>query len=270
MKHIYLLSFQGGAGGDFLANRINQDPSFYQYDCPWIMSVNRYDIRNPLKKFNIDLKYAHVNNVEISNELKNLIDLEFQNINLILTLHYFKDINTINLPRVKGIKLTWSTKLSPLFYTLLWIKRFTENLKIENIKLYNITNFELFQKFQHIQRRGFIYHFETIALRYGYLDSKNFIKHYYQYYHESGLSEPEGWTTYNIENLYLDPKNNTKNFSDLFGLSQPINFEFIEAYYQRNRMLIEEIFNIEYEKWIEGDWLSDLETWALEQCPGCY
>lgn len=276
MNHIYVFSFIGGSGGDFLCSQIADDTNFYPFELRWDSDLNRYDLSNPLDKFGLDIKpfFLPSQMKLLSDEIKIEIDNEFKDKNLILPTHYLERLEHVNLPRLIGVKAVYSEYFLPLYYTLLWFKRYIVPIKVESYKDvdpgYYVAPRHIFKIIKKITERGFIYSFEKTALNAQMLSSKKFIKGFFSQYTKLASLEPPGWITYNLDNLYLDSKSYSKNFSDLFGRSQPIDHEIIDRYFQSNLAVIPQIFNKTYDDWIKGDWLSDLEKWALLQCPDCY
>lgn len=284
MKNIYLLSFTGGSGGDFLCSQISKDNSFFPLESKMNPDSNSCDLENPFEKWNLDIKNTFISNLSISNYTLENIDLYFNEKNLIAPTHFFGNLNQVRLPRLKGIKL-YNEKLSPLFYLLLWIKRWTSVRHFENkedffkiieesspntSRFINATIDKIVDEI--FTNRKYLYSFEIPALKKLHKDAINFVHNYFEYYKLfNTITDREfGWIPYNIDNLYLDPINNLKEFSQLFNMEQSINSEIIAEYYSQNLRVIEETFGEPYEVFISNNWLLKLKEWVKQQCPNAY
>lgn len=279
MKNIHLLSFTGGTGGDFLCSEISKDTNFYTLESNWIFDMNRYDLENPFQQWNLDIKDRHIPSLQISDTVFNEIDLYYNEKNLITPTHFFGAVNQIKLPRIKGIKL-YTTQLSPLFYSLLWIKRWTAKryyeTKEEFLKLIGSPNPNYIVNVQEIDtlftNRNYLYSFEIPALKSLHKNAIDFVSNFFVTYsmYSTIPNDNFGWIPYNIDNLYLDPINNSEAFSQIFSMEQAISPAIITAYYTQNLRVIEETFGEPYDVFISNDWLSKLKQWVLLQCPDLY
>jgi hypothetical protein len=283
MKNIYLISFNGGAGGDFLCSEISKDINFYSFQSSIDLKTNACDLlENPFSKWNLDVKPPDAlwPTASISSE----IDLYYNEKNLVLPTHYFDNVNQTMIPRLKGIRL-YTKQFSPLFYLLLWIKRW---INIQNFKgkeeLDNIIFSRSFSKNADVnffkskirdaifENRRYIYRFELPALELLYDKAIHFVDGFFRRYntHNNKGYEDKGWIPYNIDNLYLDPVNNVKEFSQLFNMEEPINPDSIAEHHSRNFQLIEKTFNESYETFISNNWRYKLKEWVRIQCPNAY
>jgi hypothetical protein len=280
MKNIYLLSFTGGTGGDFLCSQISKDNNFYLLESKMDPSTNTCNLENPFEKWNLDIK----NNFKapISDSLFEEINLYYNKKNIITPTHFFGNVNQIKLPRIKGIKL-YSNLFFPYFYLLLWIKRWVfkrhfenkedahEIFKSLNPNSDNTTfNKDIIDRI--VENRNYFYSYEIAALKTFHMNAIDFVVNGFNFHkrYSSRTYEDLGWIPYNIDNLYLDPVNNVKEFSQLFNMEESINSEIIAEYYSQNLKVIEETFGEPYETFISSDWLSKLKEWVCEQCPNSY
>jgi hypothetical protein len=284
MKHIYLLAFTGGAGGDFLCSQVSKDPDFYPLETRVNQTLNVYNLDNSFEKWDLDIKNRNIVRMKISETVLEEIDLYYNEKNLITPTHFFGDFNRINFPRIKGIKL-YSKILTPFFYLLLWIKRWvnlryfktkTETARVlESLNPNSTIEFreEMIDRVLKTRNRNHFYAFELAALKTLCMDAIDLVDNYYvnSYRRISELPNSDfGWIPYNIDNLYLDPINNTREFSQIFNMEQPIDPDIIAEYYSLNHQLIEKTFNETYESFISSDWTSKLKEWVQNQCPDSY
>jgi hypothetical protein len=237
-------------------------------------NFNRCELENPFEKFGIDIKnpYRAEALVVSDDDYKN-IDAAFSLKNLILPTHYFSNINNINLPRLVGVKLC-STELTPLFYILLWIKRWSQrhsNIGHE-LDILNCTNesLKMIEGSNKIFNRGYHYAFEKPALRLGMNNSTNLSSSYFYNYKALSRHASIGWHPFNIDKLFLNTRENIEEFSNLFNMSLPINAEDIEQYHYTNIQLVETNFNKSYSELISNNWLLELREWVKYQCPDAY
>jgi hypothetical protein len=290
MNNIYLLAFNGGSGGDFLCSQISKDSNFYPLEYKINPITNTYDLENPFAKWNLNTKNQFMQDLLVTtdNTLEN-IDLHYNEKNLIAPIHFFGDHNQAyldalyRLPRLKVIRL-YSNKLPPLFYLLLWIKRWVFAQEFENKEIFIREHISIYTSKFHIStrnkildsifaNRNYYYAFEISAMENLFNNSINFVKNFfkrYNYYNTIVQNNTVGWIPYNIDNLYLDPINNSEEFCQLFNMEKSINPEIISNYYLKNLQVIEEIFGEPYEVFILGDWLSKLTEWVQIQCPNAY
>jgi len=282
MKNIHLLSFNGGVGGDFLCSEISKDINFYSFQSSIDLKTNTCNLlENPFSKWNLDVKPP--NPLWPTASISSEIDLYYNEKNLVLPTHYFGNVNQTMIPRLKGIRL-YTKQFSPLFYLLLWIKRW---INIKNFKdkeeLDNILLSRSFSKNTDITyftskiadiiaNRKYYYDFEIPALNLIYDKSIDFVDEVFVKYNICNTNgyEDNGWIPYNIDNLYLDPVNNVKEFSQLFNMEESINPDSIAEQHSRNLQLIEETFNESYESFVSNDWLPKLKEWVKLKCPNSY
>lgn len=274
MKNIFLLGFTGGSCGDFLCSQISKDESFYSLQSSMTLDINRCELENPFKNFGVDIKNPYwPDSLIISDTDYKNIDLAYSEKNLILPTHYFFDLNNINLPRLAGIKLC-SNKLAPLFYILLWIKRWRYPKTVEGFEEDIIkcagNNLALVNKAKEILARGYFYSFEKTALRLNMSDSVDLSTTYFFNYANLSKKVANGWTPYNLDNLFLDTRGSAIEFSQLFNMTCTINTEELIQYHQNNITLVETYFNKTYDNLISGNWLSDLKEKIKTECPNAY
>jgi hypothetical protein len=274
MKNIFLLGFTGGSCGDFLCSKISKDDNFYTLESSMTSDMNRCELENPLLPFGINIKNpVSLDSLNINSEDYKNIDIKFSQKNLILPIHYFANINNIKLPRLAGVKLC-SSKLTPLFYILLWIKRWKNKVPIMENEHTLIdcagNNLTLIKQCEEMIKRGYYYSFEQTALRSNMYNSINLPTMYFPTYRNLSSKVDIGWTSYNIDNLFLNTKENITGFSQLFNMSGTLNADDIIQYHAANLELVEKHFNKSYFDLMAGNWLVELQTWIEEQCPDSY
>jgi len=291
MNNIYLLAFNGGSGGDFLCSQISKDSDFYPLEYKINPITNTYDLENPFAKWNLNTKNQFMQDLLVTtdNTLEN-IDLHYNEKNLVAPIHFFSYFNQAHLdtiyrlPRLKIIRV-YSNQLTPLFYLLLWIKRWVLIQECENKEIFIREQISTYtSKFDIAARnkildsifanRNYYYSFEILAMSNLFNNSTDFVKNFflkkYNYYNTFVQNNTGKWIPYNIDNLYLDPVNNSEEFCQLLNMEKPIDPEIISNYYFRNLQVIEETFGEPYEVFILGDWLSKLTEWVQIQCPNAY
>jgi hypothetical protein len=288
MKNIYFLSFAGGAGGDFLCSLISKDVNFYPLVSKTETVTNSCYLEDTFKKWHLDLKNGNIPKLLDSEYLVKRIDSFYTEKNLMVPTHYVGSFDQIKLPRFKAVKL-FSTDLVPMYYLLLWIKRWCSVMYFENkqdffkrieveqnerIKKNRIANGEI--KKNKIMNSVFAnknhaYGFELPAARLLYRNSIDFVDRYFiTFKYHATLSNINGAKSYNIDRLYLDPANNSTEFSQLFDMTQSINPDIIAEYHSQNLKLIEKTFNEPYDLFISSNWLAKLKEWVQLKCPNSY
>jgi len=289
MNNIYLVSFLGGGGGDFLCSQISKDCNFYPLEYTINSVTNTCDLTNPFLKWNIDLKnHLRFKVLEISDVILEEIDLYYNEKNLVAPTHFFGNLSEIKLPRLKGVHL-YTKQFFPLFYLLLWIKRWVLIQEFENKEIFlrkvisasSLPNDAYAKIFRDkiadniLANRNFVYEFELRAATRLFRNAIDCVEWFYRYYcfvfaFPNPHTVSKDWIPYNIDNLYLDPVNNSEEFCQLFNMEKPIDPEIIVSYYSKNLQVIEEIFGEPYEVFILGDWLSKLKKWIELKCPNSY
>jgi len=289
MNNIYLVTFPGGGGGDFLCSQISKDINFYPLESSMNTATNTCELENPFLKWNIDLKSHHKFKVlEISDVMLKEIELYYNEKDLVAPTHFFGNLSEIKLPRLKGVHL-YTKQFFPIFYLLYWIKRLSgpKHFIDKETFLRKVTGAsslpnDAYAKFFRdkiadniLANRNFVYDFELIAATRLLGNAIDCIERFYRYYcfifsFPNPHTVSKDWIPYNIDNLYLDPVNNSKEFCQLFNMEKPINPEIIASYYSKNLQVIEETFGEPYEVFILGDWLSKLKKWIELKCPNSY
>lgn len=274
MKNIFLLGFTGGSCGDFLCSQISKDDNFYSLQSSMNPDLNRCELENPFANFGIDIKNPYwPESSIISNTDYKKIDIAYSEKNLVLPIHYFLDLDNINLPRLAGIKLC-SNKLTPLFYILLWIKRWRLPVNIggseDDVIKCAGKNLKLIEKSKEIIDRGYFYSFEKPALRLNISNSIDLTIKYFFNYASISKKAANGWIPYNLDNLFLNTIDNVTEFSQLFNMTCSINSEDLIQYHQNNIKLVETYFNKTYDSLILGNWLLDLREKIKTECPSAY
>jgi len=245
MNNLYLLSYPGGMGGDFLTGQISKDSSFYFIEHSINNANNTY---TPEIFLGIDFK----DSLKITDDSRNIIERCLSKRNLIFSTHFIDDLDTIDLPNLKGIRLhsAYNSKLIPFYYTLLWIKRYSQIRNINNKQCYL---------------------FEQLALDAKIKNSINSVNILYNRYKSGCNIIPNKWYIYkNIDDLYLNPKDNIKEFTEFFQLAMPLDYTIIEEYFQTNIKVVEDSLNISLDNYLNKDWLNELTEWVKTTCPNYY
>jgi hypothetical protein len=285
MANIYLLSYLGGACGEWLSYQIGKDVNYYDVRLEDVFDTNKFVIVDPLKEWNYTIKspYDHESLKVPPNIVANLTE-KYSEKHFIIPTHYLGPLRHVTLPNLKGVRLTFTSNSSPLFYSLLWIKTWVEPKSLDGngIEFINkctrgnsgdpalLKESEVLDKAETILKRGHYYSFEPSALRMGIRDSTDYILRFYGFYFRYNIKPLPDYRTVNLENLMFDPKNNVKDWQDAFGMAEPLNIEEIEEYHSNNIKLIENTFNMSYAKWREDKWIVLLKEWVKFKCPDMY
>ncbi len=277
MTNLFMLSYQGGMCGDFFCLEVSKDENFYKNTLISETGHNRWLNANPLSKFNLDLKE---NITSISDGVKEQIDLEFKDKNLIIPSHYW---GSPNLPRLKRIGIFCKDPdYVPLFFIMLFLKALSNKREFGKPGVYSALGrmheqHGILDRFAHnnlnhprIQQmysRGFYYNFELRALELGMINSEDMISQYYKPYHVKALRSRHGFYMFAMDQFLNNPRDYTADLSKYLNMSAELNPAAFEEYQQKNFMLIERTFNRSYHNLIKENWLGALKDHIDQICP---
>jgi hypothetical protein len=273
-KNIYLLRFNGGAGGDFLSYQISQDQNFYPItlvDC----TNNTWTINNPLQKFGIDFKNIYFEHqCNIDQNIVELIDQEYSKKHAIVPAHWTGPSSVINLPRMIPINLQFTGKLNYLFYFLLWIKRYFDNcpkeLLNEAVKFAS-TNRNIPDQIDHVLSRSKVYMFERQSLMIGLTNSYDIVENFFIRYKNYSFTNKTDYLNLDVGKLYQNPKNNIFKFSVAFNMHKQLDLFLIEKYFFENTQLFEKTFNKDFNAYnSDQEFLNDLKILVKAAAPDAY
>lgn len=272
-KNIYLLRFNGGAGGDFLTYQISQDSNFYPVTLT-STDNNTWTIDNVLTEFNLDLKnIALKEQCNINKSTLDLIDTKFSEKNLIINTHWIGPASLLKLPRMIPVKLNFTGKISYLFYFLLWIKRYIKPCSktlLEEAIQFSSNKYNLQKQIDHINSRPFAYSFERTSLMFGIENSYDFIEKFFIQYQNFNLNKFD-YVNFDIEELYRYPKLNVFKYKTLFHMEKKLDHNIIEEYFFKNNQIFENTFNRTFESYKnDQEFLNDLRSFVIENAPGAY
>lgn len=303
MSNIIMVSYNGGSCGEFLCTQISKDPNFYPAELEKVTELNRWIYSNPFKKFNVDFEsyvskrvtpdqYANLgqqrpidlkcpwieSHTYISDVTADAIDKFYNDKNLLVPTHYWGNLANINLKRVRGVRFTFNNNLDVLFYTLLWIKTWTETYP-SNVEFYMHElrtcalvsgNPKMNEVVNTIIERGYMHSFERAAIRYNIQSSYDIIDKFFVDYHKMNSLRVPGWDIVNVEDLMLDTTGTVEHWKQVFGTDSTLDIETIEKYHQKNLSVIEETFNQTYDNFKKSNWKLTLKEWVKKAAPHAY
>jgi hypothetical protein len=287
MKHIYLLCYYGGFCGDFVTLEISKDENYYTNALAFKTDTNRWVGENPLRDFGLDYKEMVL---PISKELKDRIDLHFQDKNLVVPSHFNP---RANLPRLKKIRVyPQDTTYIPLFFIMMHIKAYTVRRDFDTVPkslpllgemqqdhylMHRYLSYYIGRpnkltqaRINHIHERGYYYRFEMVVLKEFRANKQDVIRDFYPAYVQSSLRYWPSAVSLPVDQLITKPKENVGWLSKELDMAEPFNIERIESYQHDNMSLIESTFNKPYHTLIQEDWLGDLTSYMKEACPGSW
>lgn len=285
MANIYLLSYLGGACGEWLSWQIGKDANYYDVRMGDVTVENKFVIVDPLAEWNTTIKSPYdATEVSISDEVRSAIIKKYSEKNFIIPTHFLGKMKSINLPNLKPIRLRFTWKSAPFFYSLLWIKTWTEVKPLDNhlrdfiIKCAEgdsgdpalLKESAVMDRAQLILDRGYYYAFEPSALRMGIRNSTDYIQRFYGFYFRYNLTPLSEYRFVNLENLMFDTKNAVDDWKAAFNMAEPLNVEEIEQYHDNNIKLMETTFNMSYDNWRQEKWIMLLKEWVKFKCPEMY
>jgi len=273
-KQIYLLRFNGGAGGDFLTYQISQDSNFYPVTLSSTDDNNTWNIDNVLTEFNLDLKNIVLEEqCNINKSTLDLIDTKFSEKNLIINTHWTGPASLLKLPRMIPIKLNFTGKISYLFYSLLWIKRYINpcsKTSLEEAIQFSSNRYNLQKQLNYINSRPAAYSFERQALMYGIENSYDLIDSFFIRYQNFNLNKFD-YANFDIEELYRYPKLNVTKYKSFFQMEKNLDYNLIEEYFSKNNQIFENTFNRTFESYkSDQEFLNDLRSFVIQNTPGAY
>jgi hypothetical protein len=272
-KKIYFLRFNGGSGGDFLTHQISQDSNFYPVTLV-DTDNNTWTIDNVLSEFNLDLKNVVLQEqFNISKNILDSIDTKFSEKNLIINTHWTGPASLLKLPRMIPIKLNFTGKISYLFYSLLWIKRYinpcSKTLLEEAIRI-SSNRYDLQRQLEYISSRPVAYSFERQALMLGLDKSYDVIDSFFIRYQNFNLNKFD-YANFDIEELYRYPKLNVAKYKSFFQMEGQLDHNLIEEYFSKNNQVFENTFNRTFESYkSDQEFLNDLRSFVIQNTPGAY
>jgi len=285
MANIYLLSYLGGACGEWLSYQIGKDINYYDVRLGDVFDTNKFVIVDPLAEWNYTIKspYNH-DELKVPPDVVAKLTEKYSGKHFVIPTHYLGPLRNVTLPNLKGVRLTFTNNSSPLFYSLLWIKTWIESRPLSNytrdlimksaqgntgdpafLKESNVMDIA-----QKILDRGHYYAFELSALRAGIRDSSNWIHRFYGLYFRYNLKPLPDYRTVSLEKLMFDPSNTVKDWQEAFNMVEPISISEIEQYHATNIKVIENSFNMSYDTWREDKWIALLREWVKFKCPEMY
>jgi hypothetical protein len=285
MANIYLLSYLGGACGEWLSYQIGKDINYYDVRLGDVFDTNKFVIVDPLAEWNYTIKspYNH-DELKVPPDVVAKLTEKYSGKHFVIPTHYLGPLRNVTLPNLKGVRLTFTNNSSPLFYSLLWIKTWIESRPLGKdtrdlimksaqgntgdpafLKESNVMDIA-----QKILDRGHYYAFELSALRAGIRDSSNWIHRFYGLYFRYNLKPLPDYRTVSLEKLMFDPSNTVKDWQEAFNMVEPISISEIEQYHATNIKVIENSFNMSYDTWREDKWIALLREWVKFKCPEMY
>ena len=266
MHRMYLYNSFPGTGTDFLAGQLADDPGFYPLSIRK-NSNGRYSAAHPLRYFDI---YSHDTLVKITNDDRDRIDNFFSAKSLIVpfcnVISYFP---IINLPRLTCIRTHFTVKFSPLFYTLSMIEDGVDSYKLTQNIMSSIDELDPAQThsyLQHIKQRGHYYDFEYHSLQHNSHDPLTFVKNNYGKYLVRAYVSPPNCTLFQLDDLFMNPKDTVKEFCSLVGRESLIDYTKIEEFHANQLSTLETTFNKTYANYISGNWRDELTEWLQHKC----
>ena len=270
---VYLVRFNGGAGGDFLSYQISKDTNFYSLKL--ISSENNtWDVENSLQ----NLDPSEMDLTVISNRLTSLFELiesnsEFQDRNVLIRTHYTGSFSKLNIPNLSIVNLTMFGKIVYLSYFLLFIKRYLK--KIPNSDLQENINFvhsgfNIDNQKEKIIQKGFCYSFERHALMRGLLNSYDFIESFFIKYKTFCLPKTNA-VNFNVGKLYQDPQTNVIDFSKVFNMKNSLDPYLVQNYFEENMFIFYNQFSKYFDAYnSDKEFIDDLTNFVKSQAPDSY
>jgi hypothetical protein len=273
-KKIYLLRFNGGAGGDFLSYHISQDQNFYPITL--VDSTNNtWTIDNPLKQFGINFKNIFFEHqCKMDQNSVELIDQGYSKKHLIIPTHWTGPSAVINLPRMVPINLQFTGRLNYLFYFLLWIKRYFDNcpkeLLDEAVEFASV-NRNIPDQINNVISRSKVYMFERQSLMIGLTNSYDVVENFFIRYKHYSFTNKTDYLNLDVGQLYQNPKNNVFKFSVAFNMHKQLDSFLIEKYFFENTQLFEKTFNKDFNAYnSDQEFLNDLKILVKAAAPDAY
>jgi hypothetical protein len=285
MAHIYILSYLGGGCGEWLSYEIGKDPNYYDVRIENATEENKFVIVDPLREWNFSIKNPYnAQEVNVPEEVKLGVKGRYSEKNLIIPTHYLGSLSDINLFNLKGIRIRYSYKSCPLFYSLLWIKTWVEPKPLNDFERARVMSCahgnsgdpalmkesQVIDKAMEILSRGYYYSFELSALRMGIRSAADYIQRFYGFYFRYNQMPLKDYRYINLEELMFNPKDSVSDWQEAFGMAEPMSIANIEEYHYKNIKVIEDTFNMKYDAWRESKWIFLLREWVESKCPEMY
>jgi hypothetical protein len=268
MHSIYLYNSLHGTGRDFLAGQLSDDPGFYPLSFRKNYNNGRYEPAHPLRYFDINY-WSEYKLFEISDDESTRINEFFSAKSLIIPITYVGSLLNINLPRLTHIQINFTARFGPLFYTLSIIEKGMDTYKITSDELSAIKEIDPDQNdplSQCIKDRDHLYDFEKQSLRHKFTNSLHFIKYNYKGYIIAAYRRPEDCTCFQLDDLFINPKDNVKEFCNLVGRESVIDYRKIEEFHTDRILALEKTFNKSYKNYVLGNWRDELVEWVRNKC----
>lgn len=282
MPNIYLFSYCGGHGGDFLCHQISQDPNYYPSLYKETTDNFRWVNDNPFDKYNLNFKRTtnELDKFTVSDSVRDQIDKEYNEKNLIVPSHNMTEALP-NLPRVKRIKLVSTDCNAYFYYTLLCIKswRIVYDLKIHQRDMIpRLARFKyihrdkpaLLERIESIQNRGYVYAWEMNAIYTGLDNGIDIIKQHYPIYQKYNRMALANSVNLDLDSMYANPTDNVKLWRDSLDMQTTLDVDMITEYNQKNIDLIETNLNRSINQYNQSNWLEELTAWVKLTCPDSY
>jgi hypothetical protein len=268
MNRIYLYNSLTGSGAEFLVAQLSDDPKFYPLSFRKNYNNERYEAVHPLRYFDINNGTQH-KIFEISDNDSARIDEFFSAKSLIIPTPYVSDLSSINLPRLTCIRINFTTRVSPLFYTLSMIEQGIDTYKITSDESSTIEEIDPDHRHPYLQcikERGNLYNFEKQSLRGKFTNPLNFIKNNYKEYVIQAYQQLNNCTCFQLDKLFINPKDNVKEFCKLVGRESVIDYRKIEEFHANRILTLEKTFNKSYKNYVLGNWRDELVEWIQNKC----
>jgi hypothetical protein len=282
MPNIYLFSYCGGHGGDFLCRQISQDPNYYPSLYKETTDNFRWVNDNPFDKYDLNFKRitSEIDKFTVSDSIRDQIDKEYNQKHLIVPAHNMTQ-TLPNLPRVKRMKLVSIDSNAYFYYTLLCIKawRIVYDLKIHQRDM--IPRFAIFkdihkdkpallEKIESIENRGYVYSWEMHAIYTGLDNGIDVIKQHYPIYQKYNRMQLTNSINLDLDAMYAKPDDNVKLWSSSLDMQTILDANIIAEYNQKNIDLIESNLNRSINQYNTNNWLEELTAWVKSTCPSSY
>ena len=285
MANIYILSYLGGGCGEWLSYEIGKDENYYDVRIENATEENKFVIADPLRPWNFSIKSPYnAKEVDVPEEVKLGVKEKYSEKNLIIPTHYLGSLLDINLLNLKGVRIRYTYKSCPLFYSLLWIKTWVEPKPLNDFERARVISCAhgnsgdpalmkespVLDKAMQILNRGYYYSFELSALRMGIRDSRDYIQRFYGFYFRYNQMPLPDYRYVNLEDLMFNPKESVQDWQTAFDMAAPMSVANIEEYHAKNIKVIEDTFNMNYDAWRESKWIVLLKEWVKSKCPEMY
>lgn len=260
MNNVYLISYYGGMFGDFICSKISEDENFYTQNVVQ-SDMNRYNYPNPFEKYGLNLHYWVL--PLIDDHIAEKIDIEYSEKNLCFPTHWYGELSSINLPRIKGIRLLVDERLTLLTYLLSWIKAMR---KISTFDIWTKEFDDIIKKYpslimlvDKIREKGSYHRFEKNCLQMGIGNYKEYVIQQWNIHQRVNLNKKlPNWTYLNMSELFFGDHYFLKEIQQNLSMSEVLKKTDIDEYHQKNLSLVEEEFGIDYHHLERSEWIEIL------------